>query len=210
MLSPNQRDKGETVENKAGAGCGEMMTRASRHQINIEMPPAASILSTRCGASGILLAGRRSSANQLMLLMEVLMTNTISRVAGATLALLILGATYNVSAVQAQKGKATPTLITTSCEMGQVTQCGHTAARTECSRSVTIDFGWLTKTFGWGVGEITCVQIGEKFLYKDFNQGRSSGACMVYSGVGVDALQVRPRNNDEPSDGSDYDDGSCS
>ena len=188
-----------------------MMTRRVGTGAIVVMPPAASIWVTAAvGAWGNRVLGTQSNCDLPDGDSGAFMTNTISRVAGATLALLVLGASWNVTTVQAQRGNSANVIITTFCEMGQVTQCGHTAARTECSREVHFDLGWLSRTFGFGLGAETCVQIGEKFLYKDFIQGRSSGACMVYSGVGVDALSVRPKFDDEPSDGNDYDSSSCS
>ncbi|MEP6779303.1 MAG: hypothetical protein ABJC26_05390 [Gemmatimonadaceae bacterium] len=136
------------------------------------------------------------------------MLNTISRVAGATLALLVLVASYNVSAVQAQKS-TNAALVTTACNYGQVTECGHEPVRTVCSREVKSDMGWLTRTFGFGLGPETCVQIGDKTLYKDFFRGGAAGSCMVWSGVGKDGTSIKPKLNDEPSDGSE-DDSSCS
>ncbi|MEP6763931.1 MAG: hypothetical protein ABJB66_06455 [Gemmatimonadaceae bacterium] len=134
------------------------------------------------------------------------MMNTISRVAGATLALLILGASYNVSAVQAQKSGST--LVTTACNYGQVTLCGTEPAQVVCSREVKVDLGWFTKTFGFGLGPEVCVPQGQKNLYKDFNRGSASGSCMVWSGVGIDGTAVKPKLEDEPSDGLEAD-ASC-
>jgi hypothetical protein len=142
-----------------------------------------------------------------MAIAEVVMSNMLSRLAGCVFALLVMAATFDVAVARADSADGPRILVQTVCRLGNLTLCGEEPARTECSREVKIDLGFLTEVFGIGLGELKCVQVGKVSLYKDYyTTSTTRGSCTLpVSPIGGGAMGV----HDDAAEPLSAGDSSC-
>ena len=124
--------------------------------------------------------------------------------AGFTAALMF--AVMSASGVARAQDTSSPELIRTSCDYGNITECGTLVVGTQCTHTWGFDVGIIAKVFGIDYNGLKCAGSNTRKLYKDFEKGKNDfGACFAFPGREAAQRDV----TSVPEDGGFDEDSTC-